>query len=104
MKSEIGKIIDAMNINEHPHSIFNTEDTERVRFMGMLNFSGPSVFKNYQLINNYRFALQHVSDKYFIDSVDKIRFFYEEGAFNKSGQMVVDKQHAFNKIGHGFHE
>jgi phytanoyl-CoA hydroxylase len=36
-----------------------------------------------------------------MESADKIRFFYEEGAFDKSGELVVDKHHALNKVGHG---
>lgn len=42
-------------------------------------------------------------DNYFLESVDKIRFFYEEGAFDKDNKLVVDKQLALNKVGHALH-
>jgi ectoine hydroxylase-related dioxygenase (phytanoyl-CoA dioxygenase family) len=74
MKKEMGKIVDEMDPSKHPKSIFTTDDPDR-----------------------------HVQDNYFLDSVDKIRFFYEEGAFNKNGELVVDKQRALNKVGHGLH-
>ena len=44
---------------------------------------------------------QHASDTYFLESVDKIRFFYEEDAFDKEGNLQVEKHRALNKVGHG---
>lgn len=31
----------------------------------------------------------------------QVRCFFEEGAFDKDGNMVVDKSVSINKIGHG---
>ena len=45
-----------------------------------------------------------VADKYFLDSADKIAYFFEEGAFNsQTGELVADKTAAINKIGHALH-
>lgn len=37
-------------------------------------------------------------DNYFIESADKIRFFFEEGALGKDGELIVDPLNALNKV------
>jgi len=46
----------------------------------------------------------HVGDDYFLTSGDKVRFFFEEDAFDKEGNLTKPKQRAINKIGHYLHE
>lgn len=46
---------------------------------------------------------KHVGDDYFLDSGDKIHFFFEEGAFDDQGSLKMPKERAINKIGHGLH-
>ena len=44
------------------------------------------------------------SDEYFLSSGDKIRFFFEENAFDKDGELRLEKQNSINKIGHAMHD
>lgn len=46
----------------------------------------------------------HGRDDYFLDSGDKIRFFFEDGAVLPDGSLGVDKTLSLNKIGHAMHD
>jgi phytanoyl-CoA hydroxylase len=45
-----------------------------------------------------------VADEYFLNSGDKIRFFFEEHAFNSDGTLKQPKEQSINKIGHALHD
>ncbi|KAA8916301.1 hypothetical protein TRICI_001583 [Trichomonascus ciferrii] len=45
----------------------------------------------------------HVGDDYFLDSSDKISYFFEEGAIDKDGNLLKEKSKAVNKVGHALH-
>jgi len=49
-------------------------------------------------------AQNHVRDNYFLESGDKIRFFFEEDAFFEDGTLKQSKERSINKIGHALHE
>ena len=44
------------------------------------------------------------SDDYFLESGDKIRFFFEENAFLPDGTLRQTKERSINKIGHALHD
>src|SRR5882762_9344317 len=44
------------------------------------------------------------SDEYFLESGDKIRFFFEEHAFQSDGTLRQNKEQSINKIGHALHD
>jgi phytanoyl-CoA hydroxylase len=44
------------------------------------------------------------SDEYFLESGDKIRFFFEENAFHSDGTLRQSKERSINKIGHALHD
>lgn len=45
----------------------------------------------------------HIGDKYFFESSDKVSFFFDTDAFDKDGNLQVDLSKAINKIGHRLH-
>lgn len=45
-----------------------------------------------------------VSDRYFLDSADKISCFFEEEAFTADGRLGQPKALSINKIGHAMHD
>ena len=45
-----------------------------------------------------------LTDEYFLTSGDKIRFFFEENAFNTDGTLKYEKEKSINKIGHALHD
>jgi phytanoyl-CoA hydroxylase len=44
------------------------------------------------------------TDEYFLNSGDKIRFFFEENAFHPDGRVKYEKEKSINKIGHALHD
>ena len=49
-------------------------------------------------------AQNHLRDDYFLESGDKIRFFFEEDALIPDGSLKQSKERSINKIGHALHE
>lgn len=46
---------------------------------------------------------EHTKTDYFINSGNKIRFFFEEGVVDSHGKLTVEPGQALNKIGHALH-
>jgi phytanoyl-CoA hydroxylase len=49
-------------------------------------------------------GLSHAQDRYFLESGDKIRFFFEEEAFDAKGGLKQSKARSINKVGHALHD
>ncbi len=49
-------------------------------------------------------AQNHLRDDYFLESGDKIRFFFEEDGFLPDASLKQGKERSINKIGHALHE
>lgn len=45
-----------------------------------------------------------LTDAYFLESGDKVRFFFEEDAFGPDGKLQQPKERSINKIGHALHD
>jgi phytanoyl-CoA hydroxylase len=47
---------------------------------------------------------RHAQDRYFLESGDKVRFFFEEEAFDEGGQLKQSTARSLNKVGHALHD
>ena len=75
----------------------NECDLLRKRASQLINGFNPT---SHKFIFNTK-KQDHVDDNYFLKSGDKIRFFFEEGAFNDNGDFTNSIELLINKIGGG---
>jgi phytanoyl-CoA hydroxylase len=47
---------------------------------------------------------RHARDDWFLDSGDKVRFFFEPDAFDEAGGLRQPKELSINKVGHALHD
>jgi phytanoyl-CoA hydroxylase len=60
-------------------------------------------------INEHRSVFSAVTneqkdDRYFLESGDKIRYFFEKDAFDEAGNLTVPRDRCLNKVGHALHD
>ncbi|KAJ8067209.1 hypothetical protein OCU04_004574 [Sclerotinia nivalis] len=74
--SETHSMLNNFSLEDHPMTKFSTGEGDEV---------------------------EHVGDSYFLESGDKIRFFFEEDALSPKGGLLKPKHLSINKIGHALH-
>ncbi|KAF7661289.1 hypothetical protein LDENG_00265910 [Lucifuga dentata] len=77
LKQRMTEIVDQMDVPEHCRIMFSTNHDEQLKKQG--------------------------NAEYFINSGDKIRFFFEKGVFDDKGEFIVPKERSLNKVGHALH-
>ena len=73
LKAEYSRLVDEMDPNEYQET-FTTEQSQ-----------------------------VKSKDDYFLESGDKIRYFFEKDVFDPNGKLTVPKHLALNKVGHALH-
>ncbi len=70
---------------------------QAAKLVAGFNYDGhPSVFQTDDQTKT--------SDEYFLNSGDRISFFFEKNAFDSKGNLKNDLFHSLNKIGHALHD
>lgn len=75
LNNEIGNLLNNVDIENNPIIKFTTENDNE----------------------------GHISDKYFLDSSDKISFFFEPDSIDNNNKLKYPINKSVNKIGHGLH-
>jgi len=80
----------------------STEQCQRLRehTLGLIDQFDPSEYKHVFSAMEQ----SQLGDKYFEESGDKIRYFFESDAFDANGNLIQSKEDSLNKMGHAMHD
>jgi ectoine hydroxylase-related dioxygenase (phytanoyl-CoA dioxygenase family) len=85
LKRHIDTLVAGIDLASHPRTVFKTT-TSGAQTSQM---EGDAAVED--------------KNKYFLDSADRIHYFFEEQAWGPDGQLAVPLSQAINKIGHALH-
>lgn len=69
-----------------------------------LRAAGDSLARNVPQEERRSVFADQGRDEYFLNSGDKVAYFYEKGALAEDGTLLVEPHLALNKVGHALHE
>ena len=83
-------------------NFYSQNECDKIRSRANYLVNNFDYKKNRSIFNTKK--QQHVDDKYFLESGDKIHFFFEEKSFNNKGELTNKIEYLINKIGHAMHD
>ena len=102
LKSHADVIQQQLDFASHPRTVFRTTDTNS----NSKNFSqceSKSPDESKSSPSSTPPSSKAANDRYFLDSADRVSFFFEEGAFDADGRLLVPQSQSINKVGHALH-
>lgn len=105
---DLGQISDAVIADYHEAGVVVFEDFASDEACDQLRARARRLMEGFdpaESLSVFSTASEsHQGDRYFLESGDKIRFFFESGAFDDDGRLVSDAEAGLNKIGHALHD
>lgn len=78
---------------------FTESETNELRLAGLkLSENAPETDRKTFHASTNESNRAHLKDNYFLDSATKIHYFYENGALDANGNLLVEQHKALNKV------